>query len=124
MLPEQGLLLAAGAQRVQASLQQGSGEGQEQPGTNLSKISCSARWGKGEKESSPWKSPQVTSQTQPGHSNPGTLLPPTEATLHPSTGLGSSRVVPQPFSSAAALSAPQLRKGVGMAQGHTSAAPS
>lgn len=41
-------------------------QGKEQSGTNLSKISCSARWGQGEKESSQLKSPQMKSQTQAG----------------------------------------------------------
>lgn len=81
-----------------------SRESLEQKGTDLSKISCSARWGQGEKESSELKSPQMTPQTQqtqdPGSHVP---LPDPEVTPHPSPALGSSRSIQYPFSSAAAL---------------------
>lgn len=46
------------------SLEQGQGKDQELLGTDLSKISCSALWEQGEKESSELKSPQMTPQTQ------------------------------------------------------------
>lgn len=54
------LLLKQGHAADSGSRGAGAGEG---PGTHLSKISCSARWGQGEKESSELKSLQIKSQT-------------------------------------------------------------
>lgn len=80
--------------RSRESLEQGQGKDQEQPGTDLSKISCSARWGQGEKESSQLKSPQMTPQTQqtwdPGSSVP--LPDPEKPPLTPTPAAGASNI--------------------------------
>ena len=54
--PSTSMLLAAGRAGCRQAGSRGQGEGQERPGTNLSKISCSACWGQGEKASSQLKS--------------------------------------------------------------------
>lgn len=71
--PGQCLLLTAGA-----TVWGGAGpeQGQEQPGTNLSKISRSAHWGQEEKESPLLKSPQIKPHTQAGPRQARLLLTP------------------------------------------------
>lgn len=93
--------------RSRESLKQGQGKDQEQPGTDLSKISCSAHWGQGKKESSELKSPQKTPQTQQAQ-DLGSSIPlpdPEKPSLIPTPALGSSRSIQHPFSSAAAFPA-------------------
>lgn len=117
LLPEQWHAARSGSHGGgRQAWSRGQGKDQEQPGTNLSKISCSARWGQGEKESSQLKSPQIKSQTQAGAQqtwDPGStvLLPdPEKPLLTPMPALGSRGSIQHPFSSAAVLCAPWLRK--------------
>lgn len=74
-------------------------------GTDLSKISCSALWGQGEKESSHLQSQQ---KNTPNTANPGLgssvpLPEPHKPPLTPTPALGRNRSIQDPFSSAAAL---------------------
>lgn len=90
--------------RSRESLEQGQGKDQEHLGTDLSKISCSARWGQGKEESSHSLNPQrrPPQQTQDlGRSVP--LPDPEKPPLTPTPALGSSRNIQHPFSSAAPL---------------------
>lgn len=113
LLPEQWHSAHSGSHGgCRQAWSRGQGKDQEQPGTNLSKMSCSACWGQGEKESSQLKSPQIKSQTQAGAQqicDPGNtvLLPnPEKPLLSPVLALGSRGSVQHPFPSAAALSTP------------------
>lgn len=88
--------------RSRESLEQSQGEDQEQAGTDLSKISCSARWGQGEKESAQLKSPQKPPQTQQSQ-DLGSSVPlpdPEKPPFTPTPALGRSRSIQDPFSSA------------------------
>lgn len=58
----------AGVEQEQGKLAAGSGKGSAELGTDLSKISCSALWGQGEKESSQLQSQQ---KNTPNTANPG-----------------------------------------------------